>query len=474
MYYLIYILKLNMSINKYCNQLNIAFFALIFLLNSSIVTAQTGDTFQDFREKIKPYFSEEHIKDIERKLSKGRIWSWDVGDFTNDGINDVALVVRPDSDIRGRGMKVYLFAEIQGTLVNVVERSAKFYETPLEVGVAIKDNMCLITEKKEQFNWKIVTYKTSNGNILLSDSLSTEKISNGNTFEFSRNYITGIQEEIIKDSQTGEIEKVNTQRTVEVFEGMQRHERLPNNPESEWTNEKFAPIEYFSRTIEYVPSGAFYWSGEKDASFSTQFSYDRKYLKILISITDDKFISSSQAMIGDYLSLQFYAPIEAQKRKKGKFSKVLDQKKLSEPSCSIDIYHSKRGLKPEITVKVDNEGISEDNVYVSSRFDERSSGSRMIFCKIPWEILPVEIPNLGEEIRIPIDIILTDVDDEYQRNQQSKISLSTSNNEALNISQSDYSSQSTAILEIKSDYRSRIAYFLKSQELQMLFQSLGM
>ena len=101
--------------------LPILLFVIVTAVNAVGVHAQSGMTFEEFTPKLQPYFAEELISDVKDAMPQGaefRVWGWDVGDFTGDGYNDLALSVNI-LGTRKKECHVYLFGDIDGFLVKV-------------------------------------------------------------------------------------------------------------------------------------------------------------------------------------------------------------------------------------------------------------------------------------------------------------------------------------------------------------------
>ena len=107
-------------------------------------SAQSGMSFADLSLKLAPYFDAALIADLEAAMPQGadyRVWGWDVGDFTGDGYNDVAFSINV-LGTRRKECIAFLFADLEGFLVNVAQYNVPWVSIPLEVGVVIKDNTC--------------------------------------------------------------------------------------------------------------------------------------------------------------------------------------------------------------------------------------------------------------------------------------------------------------------------------------------
>ena len=90
--------------------------SLLLLVAAPSVQAQSGMQFDELQPKLQPYFADELIGDVRDALPQGadyRIWGWDVGDFTGDGYNDLALSIHV-LGTRKRMCQVYLFGDIDG------------------------------------------------------------------------------------------------------------------------------------------------------------------------------------------------------------------------------------------------------------------------------------------------------------------------------------------------------------------------
>lgn len=244
--------------------------------------AQTGMTFEEFSEKLKPYFAEELIADLERQLPQGtsyRVWGWDVGDYSGDGFPDVALSIRLSSE-KKRLMNVYLFTDIDGFLTNVGRYTYPFVEVPLEVGVVIKENTCYVMQKYEQFHWSVTGYRFDRGSLLVLDNFKTAR-EKELTHESYRNFQTLFSSEKYLKARTGEEEFLTEFLSI------------PSYPRNRYVYKGYAQ-DAVSDLVRFVPKGAYWWSGEKDASFTVRSAYDRNFVYFSVYVTDDKVITNDE------------------------------------------------------------------------------------------------------------------------------------------------------------------------------------
>jgi hypothetical protein len=253
--------------------------SVVFVSSASVLHAQSGLALEQMQEKLKPYFADELIGDIKDQLPRGaqyRIWGWDVGDFSGDGAPDLALSVRMNND-RGRNVQVYLFADIDGFLTRVGKFPYTFVETPIEVGVLIKDNGCFVVEKSQDFDWTITGYRLDNGSLIVLDSFRTERVRTM-THEAYRNFQNLSGYERYRDTRTND----------ELF--LSDFLCLPSYPRGKYIYKGFASDAH-SSSVKYISKGAFYWSGADDLSFSVRSAHNEQYLYFLVKVTDDVIIS---------------------------------------------------------------------------------------------------------------------------------------------------------------------------------------
>ncbi|MFA7627703.1 MAG: hypothetical protein WCZ17_11740, partial [Candidatus Kapaibacterium sp.] len=166
--------------------------AIIFCLATitSITYSQSGIKFPELAKRIDPYFDTALIEDMRKQLPQGsdyNIWGYDIGDYSGDGYNDVAMSLRLSGD-RSRKMHVYLFADIDGFLQKVGQFIYEFVELPLEIGVVIRDNKCYVTKKIKQYDWIMDAYSFDNGALMKSETFATRRVGDM-TYEKVRNYV---------------------------------------------------------------------------------------------------------------------------------------------------------------------------------------------------------------------------------------------------------------------------------------------
>lgn len=104
-----------------------------------------------------------------------RVWGMAIGDFSNDAVPDLAISLY---DIKGgvaqRFVSVRLFQNQGGKLVPMMTRSAQYFESPIEVGLAIDNSVVSIIQKTGENSWFQEGYTIQFGDVILTDRFDTE------------------------------------------------------------------------------------------------------------------------------------------------------------------------------------------------------------------------------------------------------------------------------------------------------------
>jgi hypothetical protein len=252
-------------------------FLTFFIINVDAFS-QSGMNYTDFAKKLETYFHPDLIADIKNELETTdiRIWGWDVGDFSDDGNNDVAFCVRKVGS-KNRNMDVYLFADIDGFLVKVGQLQYEFVELPLEVGVAFRYGIVYITQKFKQYHWKIDGYKFIEGSLIKYDNYITSR-KGKLTNETYRNYYTLQNTEKYLNTASGKTDFWASYLSIPAYS---RNRMIYKGTASFVYNDN----------IDYVPEGAYWWSGEKDFSYNVSAAYDDDNLYFTIYVIDDTVVA---------------------------------------------------------------------------------------------------------------------------------------------------------------------------------------
>ncbi|MCX7936753.1 MAG: hypothetical protein RMK00_00295 [Bacteroidota bacterium] len=246
---------------------------------TNLAFGQEGMRRDEFYRKLESYFDRELIGDLNRAFPNERdytFYSWDAGDFSGDGNHDLACVVRHRAE-KGKRLWVYLFADVDGFLTQIAVKEYRFVELPLEVGVVIRYGICYVTEKLQQYNWRIRGYRF--------DGIALVEVT---TYETRR--IAGYTvEQMISLSALERNERwIVTLSNAVVLE--RKCAVVPIYPRG------FLPTHGYQRmariqSVDYVLQGAFYWNGAEDCSVAMAGAYDTNYLYMTIAVRDDEVVS---------------------------------------------------------------------------------------------------------------------------------------------------------------------------------------
>ena len=396
---------------------------LYFMLAITPLFSQSGSTVKEFETKLSDYYDAELIEDVISTIgdSQSRVWSWDIGDYSSDDHNDIACVVRYSKE-KLKQCSVFFFVDINGTLTPVGSQTRDFFDSPLEVGVAIKNSSCYVTSKKEQFNWNIVGYKYKHGSFFESDTFSTSRIGN----------------------QTSELFKDHVQRRTSLHVFSTKTEEtsfyhhyfdIPSFSKGDIIHSNHAGPYIIDRADD-VAVGAFYWKGLADASIHIIESfYDEKAWYLRASIKDDTLIDKiCDTCIQDKLTILLSGILPSQTPEQT-FKK---QELSKQESYLIDILPS-FALPHESTIVVQeqNSGYKTALSQANLNVKKRNSGYD-IFLSIPFHVLSgLEFSSLGKEQRLlGCSIILTDSDNQFRPEEITKIISSdyeTGNDKSLGL-----------------------------------------
>ena len=244
----------------------------------SSLWAQSGMSFDEFQRRADPYFAEDLLNDVRNAMPLGanyRIWGWDVGDFSGDGVYDLAVSVHVLGS-RKRECLVYLFVDVDGYLVNISKMPFAFIDLPLEVGVVIKDTSCFVTVKRKAEDWSILGYRFREGAVVLVDRFVSDRV----------------------ESLGHEI--------YESFQTLRTRERFLKRDDEALYETEYTTIPCYSRSrqvfagyvseaavqrIDDVKEGSYWWTGESDVSFRARMVYDDDYLYLRVHVRDSNVVT---------------------------------------------------------------------------------------------------------------------------------------------------------------------------------------
>jgi hypothetical protein len=250
--------------------------ALLLMLGlAGRAAAQTAISYDELAERLDPYFAPELLQDVKDALPQSGfdIWGYDVGDFSGDGANDLAVAIRLKGD-RGRKITTYFFVDDQGILRLIKQGSYEFVELPVEVGVSIFKGNFYVTHKLKEFQWEIYGYTYRDGVVMMVDRFTTDR-QGTLTYENYRNY----------QSMEGYERYLNTTDEQEVFRSDFLTTPAYNRGRDISSGYQATTSVHFSK---YILRGSYFWKGEEDLSLDSRAAYDDDYLYFNILVHDDQ------------------------------------------------------------------------------------------------------------------------------------------------------------------------------------------
>lgn len=368
---------------------------LLLLISTNQLFSQSALTYNDFKKALLNYYEEDMISDLiqlKPQIESSQFWSWDVGDYTGDGYPDLAFVTK-DKSVSGKNLTVTLVVDIDGYLVKVKEFQEKYIELPLEVGIAIKENTCYVTNKIKQFHWNITGWYVENGNFKQRSIYRTEKHTAAVTKESLIDFSKSIVEERIVHSSSGKVSQINKIQYFPLFAEFDQYQS-GNQDKREFS------------TIQYVESGAYYWSGEEDCSFNLQLTKKDDFLYAMIDVIDDSLVAGAEFSSVDKVKISFYQHEKSNDGVLKQFfstlqkstiqTKPIKSKKIDFEFSLGDFISTKSFVSLPTTTEATVDVISTNNGYV-------------LYAKIPFSEIISDI-NTTSEVGFSISVFDADSD----------------------------------------------------------------
>lgn len=402
----------------------------VFLFGASVMMrAQSGMPFEDFAPKLLLYFDSAMVSDVQARLPQEvpfRIWGWDVGDYSGDGNFDVAFTIRKATN-RDREVTVYLFVDIDGFLQCVNTYDYTFVDTPLEVGMVIKNNACYVTRKRREYEWTVKGYRFTEGSLVLMDEFASTRLERF-AKEAYRNFMTLDHETSYLHPASGDIAFLS------------KYKMLPCYTRGR-TVYRSTPSQSDVSTVAYVQRGAFMWSGPDDASMIIKSVYDSAGIYLTLNIHDDKIVTQScDTCIADALDLWFDTsdPGDDNDRVLGKRGR----KSFVRKSADDGLYKLSVRLgdfkyrSPQVfisttdSLNADSIGIAGIPVVVA-KTALRANGY-VVRIRIPFVSIGIRTREIGlaKAKEIGCTVVLHDIDNEFRPEEETVIA--TSNIEEMN------------------------------------------
>ena len=379
---------------------------LFFLLLGSDVFSQSGVRYSDFTKRLEHYFDPELISDITNEMGRidFSVWSWDVGDFSGDDVNDVAFCVRR-TGAKDRAMDVYLFADIDGFLTKVGQFRIDYVEIPLEVGVAIRDGAVYITQKFKQFHWKIVSYKFINGSLIKNSDYTTSRTGRL-THEIENNYVNLRNTEKYLITSSGRTEFFVDYLTIPSYHrGRFIYKGITDTA--------------FVNDIAFCPAGAYWWSGDNDFCYSVSSVYDDYFLYMTINVQDDSVVQPYSSILNGEAVEIWIDPTNyinsSDRFAAGRDGNITYKTMPQNDLYKIEIYAGDFVNKDPTMqlIKISGDNISSEKMDNNVITNLTDYGYNIIF-KVPFSSLGTTLPVSDTMVEWGMTVRVIDVDNEFR------------------------------------------------------------
>ncbi|GIV53956.1 MAG: hypothetical protein KatS3mg039_0474 [Candidatus Kapaibacterium sp.] len=386
---------------------------LVGLLVPMVGLAQQGMMREEFYRKLESYFDRELIGDLNVAFPSPEnvvFYSWDAGDFSGDGNYDLACVVRNRAE-KGKRLWVYLFVDVDGFLTQIAAKEYRFIELPLEVGVVVRYGVCYITEKLEQFNWRITGFRFDGIALIKTSEFHTHRLGSF-TQEQTINYVTLQRNERWTTTRSGNLELERKcgivplyPRGVTLSHGYQRRAHLTS--------------------VDYVVRGAYYWQGPEDCSLTIGGAYDSAFVYLSLVVRDDQVVTGyCDTCAADRIELWFdlyqgdsSVPSLAVRRTKRSY---IIRQRPDAPLIGLGLHLGDFAGKPP-TVKL---LVSDSSMLTRLRlksladvaiYGELQSDGYAVRIRIPWLLLAAELaPPHSRPSVLGFLAQVTDIDNEFR------------------------------------------------------------
>ncbi|MFM8471960.1 MAG: hypothetical protein ACKOBV_00390 [Candidatus Kapaibacterium sp.] len=396
---------------------------IVTVLSSGSVHAQSGMPFAEFAPKLLVYYDSAMVSDVRDRLPQEipfRVWGWDVGDYSGDGNFDVAFTIRR-ADNRERGVTVYLFVDIDGFLQCVGTYDYTFVDTPLEVGMVIKNNACYVTRKRREFEWTVQGYRFTEGNLVLMDEFASTRLERF-AKESYRNFLTLDHETSYLYPSSGDVAFVSRYKMLPCYtRGRSIYRSTPSQSDIS--------------TVAFVQRGAFMWTGPDDASMSIKSVYDSAGIYLTVAVHDDTIvIPRCDTCAGDALDVWFDTsdPGDDNDRvlgKRGRRSFV--RKSADDGLYRLGIRLGDFALRAPQVVMSTTDSVNADSIGVAgipsitAKTALRENGY-VVRLRIPFAAIGIRAREIGlsKAKEIGCTVVLHDIDNEFRPEEESTIATS--------------------------------------------------
>jgi hypothetical protein len=352
------------------------------VIPSSAQAAADSLEYSLFAKQLRKRFSEEQVRSIIAKLPEGcRVFGFDIGDYSGDKKDDLVLSARGDENLK-REIGVYFYLN-RGERFELVKYILKKYlSEAVEIGFSIDQGICTVTQKTGEYHWQISGYRIDDFIFHQVTAWETQRLRHGGGFsgighETTINYSSFRSSELYyRSSDVKQLLKSEYFSFPLYPEGL----RLPRS----------IPETIGDSSSQSIVRGSSSWFGPDDASFFISGRFDSSFVRIVLTVNDDKLLSSDSLERCDFLALCFDVSGKQKVDNTGAVRRSPDEGILSVILRMGDGASAKPKLSLDAATSIDVEKLFWK---IQSSVDQSVLGTSIVELRIPAELFASCINN---------------------------------------------------------------------------------
>jgi hypothetical protein len=328
--------------------------------------------FASFIKRIHGTFTREQVQKIVALLpAKCKIFAYDAGDFSGDSLPDLAVSVRIDAAAR-RELSLYFILNVRDGFTIAHQCSRTYLNEPIEIGFAVEQGKCLVTQKLGDMRWLIEGYVINDLIFRKVSRWETGKVKGGLGWEMGASFENWSTEEVFYRISDQHILAKNRFLMLPVFGASGQRPR-----------EISSGFEY---TDEHsILAGSSSWFGQEDCSFRMSAERDSEIVTLRCSVQDERILLTGNVKTSDRLELWF-AP--------GSTMRCREAEKMAKQNTRVfcvQIMMDSSGVSwPQFALETKGMDIDDQALLkrITVGIGEPGPGIHEITCGIPRQLLP--------------------------------------------------------------------------------------
>jgi hypothetical protein len=246
-----------------------------------------------FSQVLRRHVPEQLVQDIISKLPpNSKVYGFDIGDITGDSLADVLLSIRHD-EARTRELEILVFVRMDERMERAASLRKRYVGEPIEVGFAVEDGICRITQKLADYAWNITGYTVSSLVFQETDAWNTHRVAAPGYAAYG-------------------VETVDDYRTLRTTE---TYYRLADARTVHRSSYRTVPVFPAGRSLppmltrmlvdddaHGILSGSSSWFGADDCGLAIEGSWDSTAVTLRVHVSDERLLAADSTG-GDRLEL---------------------------------------------------------------------------------------------------------------------------------------------------------------------------